>query len=429
MRILFILPCLPFPPEDGGRAKVFNVLRFMSERHVCSLICFGRASPGLLDGIRKALPHLGSIYMIPPPGGGALKLTALGNMLCLRPPSFARFASAQLRERLAAFVNGNACDVIHYDIINMAQYLDCAPGIASLHSPNDATSNVYFRMAAAAHGWWPRLKLVVSAMLLRRFEQREYRNFSLVHVVSGADEHYLKGLDASIATAVVPISSGYSCSIVRQGCTLGVATTLSVAVCGNLGNAAIAAGFIAFLDDVFPRILEAFPGVRLRVLGRDVEKGLLRRIGAMSNVEYFPWVEDFDAFISAADIVLVPDAAGAPGAKTRVVQAMALGRPVLGSTTAFEGVPAEHGTHGLIYAGSTACLSALKRLLSDPGLRVRMGHAAAVLAAEEYSIERVGPRYEALYRAAFDKHAARGRGMGKICRRMTDACTLDEQRE
>jgi hypothetical protein len=42
---------------------------------------------------------------------------------------------------------------------------------------------------------------------------------------------------------------------------------------------------------------------------------------------------------------LVRDRAGAPGAKTRTVQTMALGRAVLGSTIAFEGIPIVNRRH------------------------------------------------------------------------------------
>ena len=404
MRILFVLPAVPFPPSDGGKAKVFNLLKYLSTRHACDLICLGHDGPALRDALRAALPELGAVDVAPYPTHGGRLVGAVLQVLRLHPPSFARFFSREARAMLARAKAAGHYDVVHYDIINMAQYHSAADGVASVHSPNDATSQVYLRLARVAKDRRLRWKLRFSALLLRRFERRSYPTFDKIHVVSENDKDYLRREAPAADIHVIPISSGYSCDYRLNRVSPERAEAPIIVVCGNLGDAAIAIGFEAFLDEILPDLGRRHPGLRVRVLGRCIADRLKQKIAGHTNVEYLAWVEDFEAFLNESDVVLLPDLAGAPGAKTRVVQAMALGKAVVGSEVAFEGIPIEPGRHGLVYGSSAECLAALESVLASPALKKSLGAAAATLAADEYSLEMIGPRYEALYVTARERH-------------------------
>lgn len=406
MRILFVLPAVPFPPSDGGRAKVFNLLKYLSVRHKCDLICLGHDDPALCGALRTALPELGAVDVVPYPNHVGRLVGAVLQVLRLYPPSFARFFSREARAMLARAKAAGHYDVVHYDIINMAQYHSAADGVASVHSPNDATSQVYLRLARVAKDFRVRWRLRFSAILLRRFERSVYPTLDKIHVVSEADKDYLRRLAPTADINVIPISSGYSCECSLNRVSPARVDVPVIAVCGNLGDAAIEIGFEAFFDEVLPDLCRRHPELRVRVLGRSISNRLKQKIVDHVNVEHLAWVEDFEVFLTESDVVLLLDRAGAPGAKTRVVQAMALGKAVVGSEVAFEGVPMEPGCHGLVYRSSSECLAALASVLESPALKKSLGAAAASLAASEYSLEIIGPRYEALYVAACERHTA-----------------------
>lgn len=388
--------------------KVFNLLKHLSPKHRCDLICFGAESPEATSGLRAALPRVGAVTVFPPRLGISRWLWVLWKLLRIDPPSLARFARRELHQLLSEELANGAYDVVHYDVINMAQYRTTQSDVASLHSPNDATSLVYFRRAESAANYLVKARLYLSAVLLRRYEKRIYGRFTKIHVVSDADREYLEKVDPALDIEVIPISSGYLHSVSNNPRSVATKTDSDrqpvIVVCGNLGDAAIARGFAEFLTKAFPRLLDTIPNLRLRVLGRAVPEDLLQHIRLYSNIDCFSWVEDYEGFITQADAVLVPDMVGAPGAKTRVVQAMALGLAVVGSRTAFEGIPAVAGVHGMIYDTLGECVSYLALILGDDRTRRNVGSAAAVLAADEFSIDRIGPRYEALYFAAVEKH-------------------------
>jgi hypothetical protein len=248
----------------------------------------------------------------------------------------------------------------------------------------------------------------VISRFLANYERRNYANFSKIHVVSDADRDYLVRLVPGANIEVVPISSGYSQGLRVQPRISCNTHGLVVTVCGNLGDAAIAAGFQEFLEHVLPAVSAAYPELHVRVLGRHISASLKRRLQSHPNVEYLAWVDSFEDFLLDSDITLLPDCVGAPGAKTRTVQAMALGRVVVGSPTAFEGIPMVDGCHGAIYATHEECRELLFRFLSDRKMRITMGAAAASLAADEYSLECIGPRYERLYLQAIQCYSKKG---------------------
>ena len=313
-----------------------------------------------------------------------------------------------MANRIEAETRHRGYNAVHFDIINMAQYQRYCRDLPSVHSPNDATSLVYSRLSDDAPSMVTRLRLRAASFLLARYERKKYADFSKIHVVSDQDRDHLSLLRPDADIEVVPITSGYSKDIAATIPIREASHNPVVTVCGNLGDTAIAEGFRDFLKYVLPAVSAAHKGLRVRVLGRRLGASLLRELQKHPNVEYFAWVDDFEEFLLASDVLLLPDRAGAPGPKTRTVQAMALGRSVLGTRTAFEGIRMINGYHGACYTTQEECGDLLLRLLGDSVLRVSMGIAAAKLAADEYSIESVGPQYEALYIRALQSHGARG---------------------
>ncbi len=407
MRILFVLPSFPFPPGDGGRAKLFNMLKFLSQQHECDLICFGEGDRTDVAGFRRNLPLFGKVRTVQPPSRILRILGKFLKLMSLLPPSFARYSSSEMAKTIEAEIRQRSYDAVHFDIINMAPYQRNCRDLPSVHSPNDATSLVYLRLSDAAPSMLTRLRLRAASFLLARYERKKYADFSKIHVVSELDRDYLSFLCPDADIEVVPITSGYSKDIAATIPIRESSHGPVVTVCGNFADTSIAEGLRDFLKYVLPAVSAAHKELRVRVLGRRFGTSLLCELQKHPNAEYFAWVDDFEGFLLASDVLLLPDRAGAPGPKTRTVQAMALGRSVLGSTVAFEGIRIINGYHGAVYTTQEECRDLLLRLLGDSALRVSMGIAAAELAADEYSIESVGPQYEALYIRALRRHGAR----------------------
>lgn len=411
MRLLFLLPDFPYPASTGGRLKVFNILKHMSKRHRCDILCFG--APDLLakENFLEQLPNVRVLDVMAPVSGMVRRLGILWHLMRLLPPSLASFADKKYAADIRGALAATDYDLIHFDIVNMAQYLPLGSRFPSVHSPNDATSLIYFRMAGNTPWSLAKIKLLVSARLLQRYERRIYPLFDKVHVVSREDARYLQGLDGRINVSVIPIAvdEAFLGAPDLVAAKDGLFNRLPRIVCnGNLGNPAIANGVQEFLSGALPLILKQWPAARLVVLGQNVDETLRAQLLEAPNTEFLTWVDDYRAFLAKADVVLVPDHVGAPGAKTRTLQAMGLGLPVVGTATAFAGIPFADRAHGLSYKTMPECAELISALLGDKKMRKAIGAKARQLVVDEFSLSVVGPKYEEMYVDAVANFGARG---------------------
>ncbi len=398
MRILFLLPDFPFPVSTGGRSKVFNELLYLSKQHNCEILCFGSPAKEDLVKFTLELPNVKVLELIPLPAGAIKNIKIIFNLIRLIPSSLASFNDKKYSKSVQKHITAGNYDVIHYDIINMAQYVNLGQKVASVHSPNDATSLVYDRQVQQAKWSMAKLRLWVSAKLLRRYEREIYKNFTKIHVVTETDAVYLKKLDSRIDTCVIPIALD-----VEQLMSSNVDNTDNISNClkivctGYLGNPAIADGTRDFITDVLPNILKISPDLKLVILGKDPDESLFELMTSNDSITFTEWVEDFKKFLLQADIILAPDYSGAPGAKTRVLQAMGLSLPVIGTRSAFEGIPIVSGEHGVMYDSMDECIELMKVLIADTKERIIIGKNGFELVAREFSLNAIGPRYEKMY--------------------------------
>jgi glycosyltransferase involved in cell wall biosynthesis len=92
------------------------------------------------------------------------------------------------------------------------------------------------------------------------------------------------------------------------------------------------------------------------------------------------------SWLAAADVVVAPLRI-ARGIQNKVLEAMAMARPVVASPAAFEGIEAEPGKHLLVTEGAEAMAEAISTLIADTALATRLGQAGRDLVTTTYQWE------------------------------------------
>jgi glycosyltransferase involved in cell wall biosynthesis len=135
-----------------------------------------------------------------------------------------------------------------------------------------------------------------------------------------------------------------------------------------------------FAGEVMPLLPEA----RFAIVGRKPPEAVRRLAGPRTIVTGA--VPDVRAWLAAADVVAAPLRI-ARGIQNKVLEAMAMARPVVASPAAFEGIEAEPGRHLLVADGADAQAGAIAGLLGDPERAKAMGQAARRRMVEAYRWE------------------------------------------
>lgn len=161
--------------------------------------------------------------------------------------------------------------------------------------------------------------------------------------------------------------------------------------------------------DTLLHALVQVPDVRLDIVGdgpmRGAWEALSAGLGTSERVRFTGAVPDAALldYYRAADCFVLPSNSRAEAFGMVLLEAMAAGLPLitteLGTGTSW--VNAD-GTTGLVVPpNDTAALAgAVRRLAADPGLRVRMGQAAALRVREHFTLERMVDGVEAVYKEA-----------------------------
>ena len=220
----------------------------------------------------------------------------------------------------------------------------------------------------------------------------------------GIEEHLARGIGRREQFRVIP--SGVDLERIRRAAPpyetararLGVDSETHLIV--GLGRLVPVKGFQSLVK-AFPAILSVVPSARLLLVGEGpLHAALLaeaRSLGVGDRLEMAGAQLDPVAFLAGADLVVVPSLNEGMGRV--LVEAMALGRPVV--ATRVGGIPAvvSHGETGLLVPPDDPpdLARAANELLKDPGLRQRMGEAGR-RRAEQFSLAVMESRLLDLYR-------------------------------
>ncbi|WP_033073688.1 TIGR03087 family PEP-CTERM/XrtA system glycosyltransferase [Sphingopyxis sp. MWB1] len=129
-----------------------------------------------------------------------------------------------------------------------------------------------------------------------------------------------------------------------------------------------------FAGDILPLIRARHPQARFAIVGR-APTDEVRALGALPGVHVTGEVPDVRPWLAAADAVVAPLLL-ARGIQNKLLEAMAMARPVVASRAAATGIDAVEGTHLRVAEDAAAMAAAVAAIFDDPAAAAQMGRAA-----------------------------------------------------
>jgi polysaccharide biosynthesis protein PslH len=393
LRVLIVATGFPFPPRWGYGTRVYQLARQVSARHDATLLCY--ADPEDQPNVERLREEL-DVEVVPrtPVPTRAKRVRQVASLASPRP-----FLARGVQSRAMQRAIDHVCSGRRFAIVQLEASLLSVfrfPGDAAiLVDEHNVDFEVYERLRESEGSPARKAFYRFEEARLRRFNQRAWHHAAGCAVPSEREERIVREHAPSTPTAVVPnaVDLDYFAPGGRPVRPHSLVFNGLLDYRPNLD----AAQFL--VDDVLPRVRKLYADVTLTIVGRigaaDVRS--LRQPG----VELAGEVPDVRPYLDEAAVVVVPIRSGG-GTRLKVVEGLAMARPMVSTAIGCEGVDVRDGEHLLVADTADGFAARVVRLFAEPELGAELGAAGRALMAERYSWHYAGERLEELYTAIID---------------------------
>lgn len=153
-------------------------------------------------------------------------------------------------------------------------------------------------------------------------------------------------------------------------------------------------GALWFCAEIWPRVRAAVPDAELVLAGRaPVEEVLM--LGELPGVSIHPDVPSMIPYFESARAVVVPLRIGT-GTRIKALEAMAAGRPVVGTPHGLAGLGIQDGVHAWVAEDADRFAGGVVETLLNDDLAAALSAAGRAHVEDRFGWDRIGPRFVAL---------------------------------
>jgi polysaccharide biosynthesis protein PslH len=387
VRVLFLAHRIPYPPNKGDKIRSFHILEWLAERHEVHLGCLvdDEADLACIAHLEELLAGRVAFARIHRRLG---RLRCLPGFLHRRPLSVSYFNSRRLQAAVDELLVAGDIGAIFCSCSPMAEYLFRSPHRAAVRAAVrvmdliDVDSQKW-REYARCGPWWRKGVYRYEADALARYEAHIVRAFHHVLVVSEAERELL-GCQVGPSARITAMSNGVDLDYFSPARSSRRHTDEPLLVfTGVMDYWPNADGIRWFVERVLPRIRASVPAVRLLIVGSH-PSAQVRRLSTVGGVTVTGFVEDIRAYVGAASVCVVPLRV-ARGIQNKLLEAMAMGKPVVSTPAALEGIDATPGRELLVAADEAAFAAAVIALLRDDARSAELARRARTCVERHYS--------------------------------------------
>ena len=367
MKILYVCHRFPYPPRRGGTIRPFNMIRHLAHTHEVTVCSLTRSAQQTSDaqGIAAFCSqfHIGQVD----DRFQTLRMIATSATPLTASASF--FHSSSLNRRIRRLLAEQKFDLIFVHCSSVAHYVEHVTGIPKILDFGDMDSQKWLGYAQykpfplSAGYWWEGWRLQAE-------EKRLARRFDFCTTITRAEHQTL--LDYGIDTPSDWFPNGVDNGFFAPPDDVAYDPDTIVFV-GRMDYFPNQQCMFDFCADVLPLLKVQRPQLKLQIVGAEPSPAV-RKLGDIPGVVVTGSVLDVRPFVTRAALTVAPLRI-ARGTQNKILEAMAMGIPVVASSIAAAGVDAVPEQH-LLTGDTPAELSRqILRVLDDPNERTRLSQA------------------------------------------------------
>lgn len=341
MNILYLCHRIPYPPDKGDKIRSYHQIQNLAQRHSVYVACLIDDPDDwqYVDPLRSLCRKVEVVGR-----KGLHEWWRMGKaFLRGQPLSIGAFYVPALREKVNVLLKQEAIDRIVIFSSPMAEYVRHVSAIPKIIDFVDMDSEKW-REYAQMKPFPLSLVYRIEANRLGRYELEMATTSQKSLVISQEETHLLRERSNQMVEPRV-IKNGvdfeyFSPSSKEQRTKPIIVFTAAMDYFPNVDGA------LFFCQEILPRILQVIPQAQFYIVGRNPLVSLRKIAKRMPQIHVTGTVPDVRPYLSEA-IVAVAPLRIARGVQNKILEAMAMELPVVGTTPAFQGlgVASEHGMY------------------------------------------------------------------------------------
>lgn len=379
MKVLYVAPQYPNRGRNAAQVRANALLARLRSHVELRVLAFPVPGEDAVASADASVRILGQRRMTP----WRMVLGTLSG----HPRAFRRFDSASARAALLEELREFRPDLVHFDtmatlgLLNVT--LSARPRPAIVAHTHDAVSRSY-KARTGYGGPLYRADKWREYRKIRNFETRRLADADIVVVDSPEDAEYLRGLSPTNVVETLPL--GFEPTSFSPDGPKADLRTPALVFSGSFASDQTADAAEFLVRSIMPRVWASRPDAHLYLVGANPRESI-RAMGC-ERVHVTGFVDDMASYLRAATVYVCPLRLGS-GMRTRVVEALACGAPMVATPMSVRGLAQADSAGPPWQTAETAdeFAEAIRGLLSAnlAGLRER----AAAYARDNYSWDSV----------------------------------------
>jgi sugar transferase (PEP-CTERM/EpsH1 system associated) len=387
LKVLALLTRLPIPPWRGDQVRAYHHLRLLARRHdvtVCALV-LGGVREADVDAVRA----LGVRVDVVPLGVATGAIALASSLVDATPLQVHLFRRRRAVAHVRALLARERFDVVHAQLVRTGAYWPDGGRPPVVLDLVDALSANFARRAARERGPLGRL-WAHEERRLRRYEQMLIARATATLVVAEPERQAIGGGRVAVVPNGVDLERF---PFAASGRVPG-----RIVFAGNLGYFPNVDAARWLVEEILPAVRARVPDATVHLVGAR-PSAAVRALATRPGVSLAANVAAMAPEIASGSVTIIPMRSGS-GLQNKVLEAMAVGTPVVTTPQVLAALAARDGTH--VLAGSTAedLAAAAASLLASPVRARELAAAARRLVEESYKWEASAAAVEAAWQRA-----------------------------
>lgn len=407
-KVLWVSHFAPYPPKGGAMQRAFNMLKECSgfaDIDFVSLLPTSKVNAyffdydaGLTEIERNLKPFCRSLSLIEHGASSRMTnkvLNAAATLLSEDPYDVVALRSTRFTALVNKMLSEEAYDIIYVDTIGLCPALPSDRKSMVLNHHN-IESQMLTRRADLAKGAM-KLFLKWQAAKTQSLEQKYCGKYAVNLTCSDLDSQRLAQM---VDCRPVTIPNGVDLSYFTRNKPYRHDKTKGAIFAGGLDWYPNAAAIDFIIEQMEPELTRRGLDIPVTIYGKGRHKRLEGASARDDNqIIKGGFVDDIRTPMEQARMYVCPITDGG-GTKLKVLDALAMGIPLIANPIACEGIDVVDGTHVILAQTPQEFVHAMARLDEDPELCRAMSEAGTALISEKYSYQSIGQQLRLAFQGA-----------------------------